>query len=205
MEAFMWRHNPQTQKLTELIADGAIGRLRLLRASFSFAATDAADVRLLTRLDGGSLMDVGSYCVSATRLLGGEPERVSAEQALGGDGVDVVFAATMRHAGDVVSHFDSGLALDARDELEAVGEEGSLFLDDPWHCRKPVIELRRGGEIERVELEPANSYQLEAENFSAAIRGEQPLLLGREDALGQARTIAALYRAADSGQTTSLG
>ena len=45
----------------------------------------------------------------------------------------------------------------------------------------------------------ANSYQLEAENVSAAIRGEAPLLLGRDDALGQARTIEALYDAADSG------
>src|SRR5262249_31559612 len=38
MEAFMWRHNPQTARLTQLIADGAIGRLRLVRAAFSFAA-----------------------------------------------------------------------------------------------------------------------------------------------------------------------
>ncbi|HEY2769865.1 MAG TPA: Gfo/Idh/MocA family oxidoreductase [Solirubrobacteraceae bacterium] len=205
MEAFMWRHNPQTHKLTELIEGGAIGRPRLIRASFSFAASDAADVRLLTKLDGGALMDVGCYCVSAARLFGGEPQRVSAEQALGGDGVDVVFAATMRHVDDVISHFDSGLALDARDELEIVGEEGSLFLDDPWHCREPLIELRRGGETERIELQPVNSYQLEAENFSAAIRGEQPPLLGREDAIGQARTIEALYQAADAGQAVSLG
>jgi predicted dehydrogenase len=204
MEAFMWRHNPQTAKLTELIDGGAIGRLRLVRAAFSFAATDAADVRLLTQLDGGSLMDVGSYCVSGARLLAGEPVRVSAEQALGGDGVDVAFAATMRHPNDVLSHFDSGLALDARDELEAVGEEGSLFLDDPWHCHHPVMELRRGDEIERIESGPADSYGLEAANMSAAIRGEQPLLLGREDALGQARTIDALYRAADTGRTVEL-
>jgi D-xylose 1-dehydrogenase (NADP+, D-xylono-1,5-lactone-forming) len=205
MEAFMWRHNPQTGKLTELIAGGAIGRLRLIRASFSFAATDAADVRLLTALDGGALMDVGCYCVSAARLLGGEPEHLSAEQALGGDGVDVVFAGTMRHPDDVLSHFDCGLALDARDELEVVGEEGSLFLGDPWHCLEPAIELRRGGDVERIELEPVNSYRLEAENFSAAIRGERPPLLGREDAVGQARTIDALYRAADAGQAVSPG
>jgi D-xylose 1-dehydrogenase (NADP+, D-xylono-1,5-lactone-forming) len=205
MEAFMWRHNPQTGKLTELIAGGAIGRLRLIRASFSFAATDAADVRLLTALDGGALMDVGCYCVRAARLLGGEPEHLSAEQALGGDGVDVVFAGTMRHPDDVLSHFDCGLALDARDELEVVGEEGSLFLGDPWHCLEPAIELRRGGDVERIELEPVNSYRLEAENFSAAIRGERPPLLGREDAVGQARTIDALYRAADAGQAVSPG
>jgi len=204
MEAFMYRHNPQTSRVTELVGEGAIGRLRMIRGAFSFSAGDSANVRLSTALDGGALMDVGCYCVSGARLLAGEPERVSAEQALGGDGVDVTFAGTMRFAGGVIAHFDAGLALPSRDELEVIGESGSLFLDDPWHCRAPVIELRRDDGVERIELEPVDSYMLEAENMSSAIRGEAEPLLGREDALGQARAIEALYRAADSGQTTTL-
>jgi D-xylose 1-dehydrogenase (NADP+, D-xylono-1,5-lactone-forming) len=204
MEAFMYRHNPQTRRLTELIADGAIGRLRMIRASFSFAEADLSNVRLSTALDGGALMDVGCYCVSGARLIAGEPERVTAEQALGGDGIDVAFAATMRFSDDVLAHFDAGLALAVRDDLEVVGEEGALFLDDPWHCLEPVIELRRDAEVQRIELEPINSYRLEAENMSAAIRGEEPLLLARDDALGQARTIEALYQAADAGQAVAV-
>jgi D-xylose 1-dehydrogenase (NADP+, D-xylono-1,5-lactone-forming) len=204
MEAFMWRHNPQTRRLTELIDQGEIGRVRVIRAAFGFVADDPANVRLHAALDGGGLMDVGCYCVSATRLIAGEPKRVSAEQALGGDGVDVVFAATMRHQNDVLSHFDAGLALDSRDLLEVVGEAGSLHLDDPWHCRNPGIELKRVGQIERIEIEPANSYRLEAENFSAAIRNQATPLLGRDDALGQARTIEALYESADTGRTVAL-
>ena len=149
-------------------------------------------------------MDVGCYCVNGARLLAGEPERVSAEQALGGDGVDVAFAGTMRFANDVIAHFDAGLALADRDELEVIGESGSLFLDDPWHCRAPVIELRRDDGVERIEIEPVDSYGLEADNFSAAIRGEAQPLLGREDAVGQARAIEALYAAADGGQTVTL-
>ncbi len=204
MEAFMYRHNPQTRRLSELVADGAVGRPRIVRASFSFATRDASNVRLSSALDGGALMDVGCYCVSGARLIAGEPERVSAEQALGGDGVDVAFVATMRFPNDVIAHFDAGLALDTRDELEVVGDEGALFLDDPWHCRAPVIELRRDGAVERIELDRVNSYRLEAENMSAAIRGEQPLLLGREDAVGQARAIEALYEAAGDGRTVRL-
>ena len=204
MEAFMYRHNPQTRRLTELVADGAVGRVRVIRAAFGFVAHDPANVRLQTGLDGGGLMDVGCYCVSGARLIAGEPERVSAEQVLGGDGVDVVFAATMRHQNDVLSHFDAGLALDSRDVLELVGDAGSILLEDPWHCRHPVIELRRGADSERIEIEKANSYRLEAENFSAAIRGEAAPLLGRDDAVGQARTIEALYRAAETGQAIAL-
>ncbi len=195
MEAFMWRHNPQTKRVMQLVQAGSIGRLRLIRAAFSFAigADDAANVRLSAQLGGGALMDVGCYCVSAARLLAGEPQAVSGQQLVGGDGVDVAFAGAMRFDSDVLAHFDAGIELAARDELEVVGDEASLFLDDPWHCREPVIELRRDGTVKRIELDAADSYRLEAENLSAAIRGQAQPLLGRADAVGQARVIEALY------------
>jgi predicted dehydrogenase len=196
MEAFMYRHNPQTARLKELAEGGVIGRLRLVRAAFSFPLTDGENVRLNSSLDGGGLMDVGCYCVSGTRLLGGEPERVYGEQVLGESGVDELFAGTMRLPGDVLAQFDAGLVLPVRDELEAIGEDGSLFLDDPWHCKRPVIELRTAGGVEEIAVEPADSYRLQLENMSDAIRGEAEPLLGREDAVGQARTIEALYRSA---------
>jgi D-xylose 1-dehydrogenase (NADP+, D-xylono-1,5-lactone-forming) len=205
MEAFMYRHNPQTRRLTELISAGAVGNVRLIRGAFGFLAGDPANVRLSVGLDGGALMDVGCYCVSGARLIAGEPVRVSAEQTIGGDGVDVVFAGTMRFARDVLAQFDAGLAVATRDELEVVGDVGSLFLDDPWHCRYPVIELRSDEGVELIELEPVDSYMLEAENFSKAIRGEAEPQLGREDAVGQARAIEALYEAADGGRAVSLG
>jgi predicted dehydrogenase len=198
-EGFMWRHHPQTKKLGELLQGGAIGRVRVVRASFSFELASRhgpEDTRFDPDLDGGALMDVGCYCLSAIRFAGGEPERFHAEQVLGESGVDVVFAATLRLPDDVLAHFDCGFILPSRDEVEIVGEQASLFLDDPWHARSPVIELRRDGEVERIEAERANSYRLELENVSHAIRGEGQLLLGRDDALGQARAIEALYEAA---------
>lgn len=201
MEAFMYRHNPQTKRITELIRAGAIGRLRLIRATFSFGLEDRTDVRLSPGLDGGALMDVGCYCVNAARTLAGEPERVTAQQVLGGDGVDVAFTGTMSFADQVVAHFDAGFVLDTRDELEVVGDSGSLFLDDPWHCRTPVIEVRTDGGVDRIRLPRNDSYQLEAEDLSAAIRGETEPLLGRADAVGQAAAIEALYAAAEAGGT----
>jgi hypothetical protein len=60
----------------------------------------------------------------------------------------------------------------------------------------PGIELRRDGEVEQVAVPSADSYGIELENVSDAIRGDAALLLGREDAVGQARTIEALYRGA---------
>jgi len=115
------------------------------------------------------------------------------------DRVDVLFAGAMLHDGGVTSHFDCGFVLPSRDELEVVGEEGSLFLDDPWHAHEPLIEIRRDDGVERVEVERANSYQLELENLSEAIRGEAELLLGRADAVGNAGALEALYASAAGG------
>jgi D-xylose 1-dehydrogenase (NADP+, D-xylono-1,5-lactone-forming) len=204
MEAFMYRHNPQTAKLQELVDGGAVGRLQLIRAAFSFPLRDSANVRLSADLDGGALMDVGCYCVSGSRLLAGEPEHVYGERVTGETGVDVLFAGTMRFPGGIVAQFDSGLYLPMRDELEAIGDQGSVFLDDPWHCKEPVIVLRRDGGEERIAVTPADSYRLELENLSDAIRGESEPLLGRDDAVGQARTIEALYRSAAEGTPVRL-
>jgi D-xylose 1-dehydrogenase (NADP+, D-xylono-1,5-lactone-forming) len=199
-EAFMFRHHPQTHRLVELVADGAIGKLRLVRSAFSYSLYDEENIRLRPDLDGGALMDVGCYDVSGSRLLAGEPDRLHAEAWYGPTGTDWVLTATMRFPGDVLALFDCGTALVDRDELEAVGSEGSLFLDDPWHCEQPVIELRRDEGVERIEIEPLDPYRLELENLSAAARGEGELLLGRDDALGQARALAALHESARTGQ-----
>jgi D-xylose 1-dehydrogenase (NADP+, D-xylono-1,5-lactone-forming) len=205
-EGFMWRHHPQTAKLVQLVADGAIGPLRVVRAAFSFqlaAVHGAEDARFDPDLDGGSLMDVGCYCLSAIRLLAGEPERLQGQQVLGPTGVDVSFAASLALPDDRLGHFDCGFVLPSRAELEVVGEEASLFVTTPFQIRSPGFELRREDRTERIAVEPANSYRLELENLSGAIRGRVPLLLGREDALGQARAIEALYRSASAEVPTT--
>ncbi len=204
-EAFMYRHNPQTARLAALVAEGAIGELRVVRSTFGYSLYDPGNIRLRPDVEGGSLMDVGCYCVSGSRLLAGEPESVFGAAWIGESGTDWVFAGTMRFPGNVFGVFDCGTAMVDRDELEAVGSEGSLFLDDPWHCKKPVIELRREGSVERIELDPVNSYGLELENVSEAIRGEAALLLGREDAVAQARALEALHASSESGLPVTIG
>jgi D-xylose 1-dehydrogenase (NADP+, D-xylono-1,5-lactone-forming) len=57
------------------VDEGAIGDVRLVRSCLSYSVYDADNIRLRTDVEGGSLMDVGCYCVSGSRLLTGEPER----------------------------------------------------------------------------------------------------------------------------------
>ncbi len=203
-EAFMYRHNPQTKRAKQLVDEGAIGELRLIRSAFSYPLYDENNIRLRTALAGGALMDVGCYAVNGSRLFGGEPEKVYGEAWFGPSGTDWVFAGVLRFPGNVVGVFDSGTAMPDRDDLEVTGSEGSLFLDDPWHCEVPGIELRRDGKVERIELGPFDSYRLELENLSDAIRGEGELLLGRDDAVGQARVLEALHASAMNSTAVSL-
>jgi predicted dehydrogenase len=200
MEAFMWRHHPQTKKLAELVRSGRIGEPRVVLARFSFPLENAADIRMQPELDGGALMDLGCYCISGARLIGGEPLLVQGRQLLGPTGVDIRFLGTLEFPGDVSAQFTCGMDLPFSRRLEVVGSDASAVLDDPWGGRDPHVQV---GD-ERIEVEDADRYQLELENISDAIRGEAEPLLGRDDAVGQSRTIEALYLSAETGSAVPL-
>lgn len=196
----MYRHHPQTAAVARLVADGAVGRLCAVKATFTFPLHDLSDVRALPELDGGALMDVGCYCVSGIRLLAGEPEHVRGEQVTGTTGIDMAFHGTLRCADDVVGQFEASFRSPQRQSLEAVGEDGVLVVEAPWRLDwGGRVTLRRDGETELVEVKGADSYTRELENLADAIEGGAPALLGRADAVGQARVIDALYRSAASG------
>ncbi len=201
MEAFMWRHHPQAAVARSLVEDGAIGRLRHIRTTFSFPLLDLENIRMTPDLDGGALMDVGCYCISGARLLGGEPERVYGEQVIGPTGVDVDFCGTLRFQDDVVAQFDASFTLPERQRLEATGENGTLVLEAPWRADWGGRVLVNG---EQVDVPAADPYALELSNLAAAIAGGAEPLLGRDDALAQARVIEALYRSAESGEAVEL-
>jgi xylose dehydrogenase (NAD/NADP) len=199
MEAFMWRFHVQTARVAQLVREGAIGELRHVNARFGFNLDpESGNVRWSDELEGGALMDVGCYCVSGLRLLAGEPLRVSAERV--GTPVDGRLAAVLRFAGDVTGTFDCGMDVDPRQGLEVVGDAGTIWVADPWHGLYPGIVLNG----ERIEVEAVNPYGQELLEVEAAVAEGRPPRLDRAESLGQARTIAALYEAADTGRAVSL-
>ncbi len=207
-EAFMYRYHPATALARRLLAEGAIGELAYLKATLSFTM-EGADVRLSKALDGGSLMDLGCYCVNAARLFAGEPERVYSEELRAGEEVDVQMAGTLR-CGDVVAQFDCGFALPRRDRLELVGSAGELHLGDPWLCREPALTLIRDGRAETVPVEgeltfeETEVYGIELDAISATIEAGGELPYGREDSIAQARALDALLRSAELGEPVAL-
>ena len=81
--------------------------------------------------------------------------------------------------------------------LEVAGDAGLLRVQDPWHIRTPGIVLRDGRGERPIEIASADSYRLEAEDLAAVIDGgPSGGGLGRDDAIGQARALGMLHRAA---------
>jgi xylose dehydrogenase (NAD/NADP) len=197
MEAFHWRYHPMTTRTLEVIGSGDLGEIRHIATWMCIPLLKPSDIRWQPDLAGGSVMDVGCYCVSALRLLCGEPVGAAAYAVPGGAGVDVRFAATLRFADDVLGMFDCGFDVPPRGAIEVVGAGGTLVAEDPWHGVTPRLTLARPGEApEQVPVEAAQPYRLELEDFSRAIRDGHDPRLGRDDALGQARAIEMLYAAA---------
>ncbi|CAN5857527.1 Gfo/Idh/MocA family oxidoreductase [soil metagenome] len=198
-EAFMWRHTPQAARLVELLP--RIGEVVAVQASFSHRLGDDADIRVNAALEGGSLMDVGCYCVSGARLIAGEePEVVYGQQVTTADGVDRRFSGLLRFPSGLTATFHSGFD-SFNESLEVIGRNGTIRLPDPWHSLSGVLVV--DGEEQRVEA--INPYQCELDDMAAAIRGERLPRLGRADAVGQSLVIEALYRSADEGVPVRLG
>ena len=155
-EAFMYRHNPQTKRLKELVDGGAIGELRLIRSAFSYSLYDEANIRLRTDVEGGALMDVGCYNVSGSRLLGGEPRAAySARRGTGRPGTDWVFAGVAalpgRRARDASTAARRCRTATSSRRSAARARSSSTTRGT---ATTPVIELRRDDGVERIELEP---------------------------------------------------
>jgi D-xylose 1-dehydrogenase (NADP+, D-xylono-1,5-lactone-forming) len=197
-EGFMWRHHPQVALLRSVLPE--LGDIQTIRATFSFRLDDVTNIRLSRELDGGSLMDVGCYCISGSRLVAGEePELAFGVAETGSTGVDIRFTGVLRFKSGIVAEFTSGFTSDHRG-LEVIGRAGSVRLTDPW-ASDPATIVRNGVE---TRLDDANPYQLELEDMGHAIRERRPPLLGRSDALGQARTIAALRESASTGRAVAV-
>lgn len=194
-EGFMWRHAPHARRFVEELP--RIGELRTIRSTFSFSMATDADIRLSRELDGGSLMDVGTYCVSASRLIAGrEPVAALGVAWPAASGVDERFSGILDFGEGVVATLTSGFRSE-HSSIEAIGSAGFLRLDDPFMGHATKLTGSDGFE---ADIPLVNPYELELDDFAAAIRGEHPTRLGRADMLGQARALAALYEAADTGR-----
>jgi predicted dehydrogenase len=206
MEAFMYRHHPQTLKVKELVQSGAIGQLQLVRGAFSFTLMRDGDVRLINEYGGGSIWDVGCYPISYARFVAGaEPVEVFGQQFIGRGGVDESFVGQMRFPGDLFAQFDCAFRSPFRAHLEIVGSAGVIHIATPF---KPglseTLSLTRDDTTETIEVAGQELYLGEVENMADAILNGTPTRMTLADSRGNVGAMLALLQSAREGQPIKL-
>ncbi len=206
----MYRLHPQTARLVELIREGAIGEVRMIKSSFGFAmpAFDPAHRLYANELAGGGILDVGGYPVSMARLIAGtaadkpflEPEKVCGMARLGASGVDEWAAALLQFPNGILAEVSCSVSLQQENVLSILGTTGRIEVADFWFASG-----HQGG-VGRIEIVAADGtrrseevaekgwlYAFEVDAAGAAIRaGRQefgPPGMSWDDTLGTLRVL----------------
>ena len=186
MEAFMYRCHPQTTTLVELIKEGAIGEVRMIRASFGFGgghAINPASRTMNSRLGGGGILDVGCYPVSMSRLIAGvaegkgfaNPVKVTGAGHLGETGVDEWAAAVLEFESGIIAQTATAVRVSPNNTLEIYGSDGSITVPNPWVCNRRDLEaggiiISAGGDTREIEVQAEKtSFAYEADRVAEAV------------------------------------
>ena len=212
-EGYMYRAHPQTRRLAELVRTGAIGEIRMIQASFGFAAKFNPDHRLFANdLAGGGILDVGGYPVSMARLIAGaaagqpflDPVKVAGAGHLGRTGVDEWTAAVLEFPGGIVAQVATGVALALENVVRIFGTEGRIEVASPWFCSGKeggtgtIVLTRPNGTAETVTVEESGwLYAFEADAVGDAVASGQreSAFMSLADSLGNLAAMDA-WRAA---------
>jgi predicted dehydrogenase len=215
VEAYPYRAQPQTLKMRELLADGAVGRIQFIQASFGFPLTDAQNIRMNTDLAGGALMDAGSYPVSLVRTIAGaRPVRVSAVSRWASSGVDLTTLATLEFSEGLLAQISCSFATARHRHAFVAGDAGSLrttYFNDTSPAFPPLLEVRRGAgwdaQSETIEMASTNGFLAEAESFHDLVRGGWNRWVGAtpEESIDIALTLDALASSARWGTPVDVG
>ncbi|SEG90754.1 Predicted dehydrogenase [Actinacidiphila yanglinensis] len=179
-ENVMFVHHGQHAAVRDLVAGGAIGRLRSFHADFTVPERPDGDIRHRADLGGGALFDTGVYPVrAALHLLGGLPEVVGAVLGAGpGREVDTFGGALLRGAGGVSAHLTFGLENAYRSRYELRGSTGRITLDrafTPPAGQAPVIRLEQSaGGVRELPLPAEDQVRNTVAWFAAAVRSGVP-------------------------------
>jgi len=201
-EAFMVTYHPQWLKVRDLIADGAIGRLRHVQGAFAYYNVDASNMRNKPELGGGGLPDIGVYPTVATRFsTGKEPTRLQATVERDPKfGTDVYASVKAEFEGfDLTFYCATQMA--ARQMMVFHGDKGFIEVHAPFNAglydhHRIELHNRNHTEAQIFRFPDTRQYRLEAEAFARAAQGEDVPVFKLEDSVRNQKVIDAIYRAA---------
>jgi xylose dehydrogenase (NAD/NADP) len=206
-EAFMYRHHPQWQHVAELLKSGIIGDVSSLHSQFTFLLDDRTQNPASVDFAGGALMDVGCYCVHFSRLIAGcEPAWVSAFENR--SGVDDLLLGLLEFPNGILSHFETSIANFERHRAEIAGTAGSILMQSPWAPGDGPATIRicrPEMKPEEIIVPPANSYQLEVDDFVAVCAGTTPARWPVADAVANMTVLDALFTSVRERRAIRIG
>ncbi len=205
-EAFMYRHHPQTLRVKQMVDEGEIGKLQLVRGIFCYTNTRPDNPRLDPALGGGSLWDVGCYPIGYARYLAGEePETAFGQQVTHPMGVDVLVAGQLSFPGGAIAQIESGFTSPANSTIEITGEKARIFIPVPYKPgKKTRIQVIKDGNSRSIGIKGAELYQGEIEDMEDAILHGTPTRISLADSRANIAVIEGLYESAQRQQPISL-
>jgi predicted dehydrogenase len=201
MEAFMYRFHPQIAWTLAQVVAGRIGEVRLIRSSFGFdLRQNPENIRLKAALGGGSLMDVGCYPLSLSRVFFGVAPLRAATLVVEPEGseVEVGMQAALDFGGDRRAVIDSGFAHYWGQSAELIGDLGRLVIPRPFTPGRgeTVVRLETAQETIERRFDPVDQYVLQVEAFADCVQNGRTPPLDKADALAQAHAIELVYASA---------
>lgn len=174
MEAMWMRLNPLVRRAQQLVADGAIGQLRAVRAEFGLGLPYDAAHRLYDRGNGGgALLDLGIYPVTLAYLLLGRPDAVLASGSLAPTGADDTVALQWSYRGEPRAQLWCSASVAAPNAAAILGTTGWITLRPPAHrpTGLTVHGLGRHDELEDPLAGHGFGYTPEVLEVERCLRG----------------------------------
>ena len=142
LDAVMWYHTAQAEVMRSIVLSGQLGEVRQITSAFTFPGNALAEdnLRFSATLGGGSLLDIGWYCIGMSLwMLRRMPERVFGTAQWRND-VDVRMNGILWFPHDQLATFESGFDAVRRRWMEVAGTNAALVCDDftrPWNADRP--------------------------------------------------------------------
>jgi predicted dehydrogenase len=194
----------------EIANSGRIGELRIFDSVFT-NQVEEGNIRLRRETGGGTLYDIGIYCINAARyLFRSEPAEVFAETAKGDDKrfkeIEEMTSAIMRFPGERLANFTCSFGAADVSSYQVVGTKGALRVEPAYEFSTGLKHiLTIDGKTRERTFPKRDQFGPELLYFSDCIlKDKEPEPSGQEG-MNDVRIIRALYRSAETGQPIKIG
>ena len=210
MIAYRLHFEEANLKAIEIARSGKLGEIRFFSSVFG-QQVKPTDIRLKKELGGGTVWDMGVYCINAARyLFQEEPIQVAAFSAKNGEmrfaEVDEMTSALLRFSDDRLAVFTSSFNSGEVSQYRIVGTKGDLTMQPAYDYNLPLKSmLTIDGNSKIEEFPRRDQFAAELIYFSNCIlTGQDPEPSGAEG-LADVRVVRAIYQSAETGQPVALG